>query len=419
MPDAHWLTAHLTTARPRALAALVRHFRDLDRAEDAFQDACLRAVRTWPHQGLPRDPAAWLILVGRNAGIDALRRTAPIDASVDVAALPIQCGSEEELAEALDRSHDRDDILRLMFMCGHPDLPLQDQLALALRVIAGLSVPEIARAFLVQSKTLGQRITRAKRKAASIGIRLETPSLKERMDRLNAVSLMIYLMFNEGYSATSGACHIRVALCEEAIRLARLLVTLFPGQSEAKGLLALCLLQHSRHGARVDADGRLVALELQDRRVWDQAMIAEGNILLEEALRSGKLGAYQIQAAIAATHCAARTAAETNWTEIERLYRALERLQPSPIVTLNRAVAIAQTEGTAAALALLETLREALAAYLPFHVALGGMLEAAGRTDEALRAYKAALRLEATDQGRRHLQSKLSELQIGRKHTAM
>lgn len=410
MSDEQWLTAHLATARPRVLAALVRYFRDLDRAEDAFQEACLRAVRRWPYQGLPRDPSAWLILAGRNAGIDALRRTAPIDANVDVAALPLAGGGEDDQIDALDRSRDRDDILRLMFMCCHPELPLHDQLALALKVIAGLSVTEIARAFLIQPKTLGQRLTRAKKKAASVGVKLDTPSLQARRERLEAVSLMIYLMFNEGYAATRGPHHIRIALCEEAIRLARLLVTLFPGQGESKGLLALCLLQHSRHAARIDAGGHLVGLEEQERRRWNTEMIAEANVLLDEALRGARPGPYQIQAAIAATHCAARSPAETNWAEIERLYLALEHLQPSPIIALNRAVAIAQLRGPAAALAVLDELEQELASYLPFQVTRAGLLAAAGRPADASQSYEAALQLEATEQERAFLKEKLQQL---------
>lgn len=405
-----WLRAHLITARPRVLAALLRRFRDLDKAEDAFQEACLRALKAWPQRGVPSDPAAWLILTGRNAGIDALRRTARLDRTVDVETLPLAAGGEDEMVEALDRSHDRDDILRLMFMCCHPDLTLQDQLSLALKVMGGLSVPEIARAFLVKPQTLGQRITRAKAKAASIGTKLETPSPQQRLERLNAVALMLYLMFNEGYAATGGEDHVRTALCEEAIRLARLLVSLFPAQSEAKGLLALFLFQHSRRAARIDGNGRLVALDRQDRSTWDRSMIAEGEVLLEEALRRGRPGPYQIQAAIAGTHCRANAPRLTDWAEIERLYRLLERLQPGPIVTLNRAVAIARTQGAERALALLEPLRDELAGYLPFHATQAGLLEEAGRTEDAAQAYERSLLIETTEQGRAYLRERLAAL---------
>jgi RNA polymerase sigma factor (sigma-70 family) len=264
-PAAH-IAAHLANARPRALAALTRHFRDLDLAEDAFQEAAARALVSWREKGLPRDPTAWLIFAGRNAALDRIRKDSRHRNYVMLSATDdYPSGNVElELADQIDMNELRDDILRLLFMCCQPDLAVADQLALALKVVGGFSVPQIAKALLVAPKAMEQRITRAKKKAAAIAADLDPPSMQQRGDRLNAVALMVYLMFNEGYSAGGGPDHIRTELCEEAIRLARLLLSLFPSQPELMGLLALCLIQHSRRTARLGTDGRLVPLDLQD-----------------------------------------------------------------------------------------------------------------------------------------------------------
>lgn len=404
------LDAILAAARPQVVAALTRRFRDLDRAEEGYQTACLRALASWPGKGRPRDPVAWLILVGRNAVIDELRREsrhAPLEAELTEAPL---ADAEAAAIARLEAEDYRDDILRLLFICCRPELPRSDQLALALKVVAGLSVQEIARAFLVRPKAMEQRLTRAKRKAAAAGISFDTPSVAERAQRLAAVSTLLYLMFNEGYSSAGNGAHLRAALCEDAIRLQRLLLRLFPGQSEVMGLLALCLFQHARARARLDTEGRIVLLEDQDRGLWDRYLIAEGRVLIEKALLKGRPGPYQIQAAIAGVHCAAAAPEATDWVEIERLYRALEQAQPSPVVTLNRAVAVAQLDGPAAALALIEPLAGALEGYLYFHGARAAWLEELGRVPEAAEAYGRALALCTTPAETAHLKARLAAL---------
>ncbi len=407
----HATGALIAAQRAKVVAALARHFRDVDLAEEAYQDAALRAVKNWPQQGNPRDPAAWLIMVGRNAIIDRLRkqkrfaeyaRDNPVEENAD--------DQETLLAEEIDLSGLRDDVLRLMFMCCHEELAVPDQLALALKVIAGFPVDKIARGLMIKPKAMEQRITRAKKKAAAVANRLDTPMLQERAQRLDAVSTMVYLLFNEGYSAGGGDLHIRTELCEEAIRLARLLLEMFPAQPEVMGLLALCLLQHSRWRARMDEDGGLIPLADQDRSKWDAEAIAEGRVLLEKALMRGRPGIYQIQAAIAATHCNAASDASTDWREIANLYGALYALQPTPIVALNRAVAVAKTEGEKSALDLIEPLAAQLDNYLYFHSTRASMLAAVGRKGEARAAYDRALGLEPTTAERAHIEGKIARL---------
>ncbi len=266
----------LMTARPQAVSALLRNFRDLDTAEEAFQEACLRALKTWPVNGPPRDPAAWLIFVGRNVALDALRRKRKEDVLPSEETISDIGDAEEQMAEHLDDAHYRDDILRLLFVCCDPVLPSNQQIALALRIVSGLTVKEIARAFLVGEAAMEQRITRAKRKIGESRVPFETPGAVERSERLAAVATVIYLIFNEGYSASGGAAHVRAQLCEEAIRLARLLLRLFSGEPEIMGLAALLLLQHARQRARLDAEGAIIVLEDQNRGLWDATMIAEG-----------------------------------------------------------------------------------------------------------------------------------------------
>ncbi len=406
------LGALLATKRTRVIAALARHFRDIDLAEDGYQDAALAALRNWPQKGLPHDPAAWLIKCGRNAAIDRLRKQKRLAEYQRDNPAETETGDHEAmLAEEIDLSGLRDDVLRLMFMCCHEELNLSDQLALALKVIVGFPVEKISRALVVKPKAMEQRITRAKKKAAATAASLHTPTLQERTARLNSVCTMVYLLFNEGYSAGGGDRHIRAELCEEAIRLARLLLELFPSQPEVMGLLALCLLQHSRRAARLNDEGELIELGDQDRSLWDHDAIAEGKVLLEKALLRGRPDAYQIQAAIAATHCNASSADETDWTEIAALYLALEELQPSPVIRLNRAVAVSKTEGAAAALTLVEPLGKALDAYLYFHTTYANMLLTLGRKTEARDAYRRALQLGPTAAERAQIDNKLRQLQ--------
>lgn len=407
------LGALLASQRAKVMAALTRYFRDVDIAEEAFQDAVLAATRNWSEKGTPRDPAAWLIMTGRNAAIDRLRKQKRFDQYVkDNPAEDDEEDHEARLAEAIDLSGLRDDVLRLMFMCCHEELAVADQLALALKVIVGFPVEKIGRALVVKPKAMEQRITRAKRKAASTVKRLDTPTLQERTARLNSVSTMVYLLFNEGYSAGGGDIHIRTELCEESIRLARLLLDLFPAQPEVMGLLALCLLQHSRRAARMNDQGELVPLAEQDRSLWDRDSIAEGKVLVEKALMRGRPGVYQIQAAIAATHCNAADDDTTDWRQIAALYGALEAIQPTPIVTLNRAVAVAKTEGEAAALAMIEPLAKDLDNYLYFHSTRASMLAATGHTGEARDAYLTALDLGPTAAERSHIEGKLARLRV-------
>src|ERR1700746_1039428 len=283
--DTAWIDAALTSARPQAVGALLRYFRDLDTAEEAFQNACLRALKSWPQNGPPRDAAAWLIMVGRNVAIDDLRRDKkqePLPADEAISDLG---DAEDALAERLDGSHYRDDILRLLFICCHPDLPPTQQIALALRIVSGLTVKQIARAFLVSDAAMEQRITRAKARVAKADVPFETPGAAERSERLAAVAAMIYLIFNKGYSASGDTADIRKPLSEEAIRLARLLLRLFPSEPEIMGLTALLLLQHARADARFDAQGALILLEDQDRTLWNQKLIVEGLALIDKAMR--------------------------------------------------------------------------------------------------------------------------------------
>ena len=409
--DTAWIATTLTASRPRAVAALLRYFRELDMAEEAFQEASLRALRHWPASGPPRDPLAWLIFVGRNAALDEVRRRGQHEPlPEDDALISDLDDTEAALVERLDQAHYRDDVLRLLFVCCHPELPLTQQIALALRIVSGLSVREIARAFLVGESAMEQRITRAKKRVASAGIPFDTPGRRERDERLAAVCTTVYLLFNEGYSASGGEEHVRTALCEEAIRLARLLLELFPGEPELMGLAALLLLQHARADARLDAGGMVVLLEDQDRARWNRALIAEGLALVEGALRQRRPGPYQLQAAIAATHAQAAHAGDTDWAEIDRLYAALETLQPSPVVTLNRAVAVHKLHGPQTALALTEPLAGALDGYFHFHGLQGALLMQLERADEARAAFARALGMARTAAEAAHIRTMLDRL---------
>ncbi len=410
MTDIAWIHAALTAARVQAIGALLRYFRDLDKAEEAFQEACLRALKTWPVNGPPRDPSAWLIMVGRNFGLDEARRRTKQQALPDEDLLTEEEDTQSDLAERLDNSQYRDDILRLLFICCHPDLPATQQISLALRIVSGLSVKEIARAFLVSEDAMEQRITRAKRRVAAAKVPFEAPGSVERSDRVAAVCAMIYLLFNEGYAATGGDAYLRTPLCEEAIRLARLLLRIFAADSEVMGLLALLLLQHARSAARLNENGEIVTLEDQDRAKWNREQIAEGIALIEKALRHNRPGPYLIQAAIASVHARAAKPEETDWRAIENLYLALERFQPSPVITLNRAVATSKTAGPEAALRIIEPLSERLDGYFYFHGARGALLMQIGRTEDARIAFDRAIALANTAAEAAHIRMHLDRL---------
>ena len=408
--DAAWIDAALTAARPQAVAALLRYFRDLDTAEEAFQDACLRALKAWPKNGPPRDPTAWLILVGRNAALDGVRKSsksAPLPPEELISDLE---DAEATLVDRLDGEHYRDDVLRLLFICCHPDLPATQQIAVALRIVSGLSVRQIARAFLVGESAMEQRITRAKRKVAEAGVAFEAPGPVERAERVAAVAAMVYLVFNEGYSAGGQELLTRGALCDEAIRLARLLLRLFPSEPEIMGLTALLLLQHARAPARFDADGAVVLLEDQDRSLWNARMIAEGLALIDKAVRHRRPGPYLVQAAIAAEHDRAERPEDTNWARIDLLDGDLEQLAPSPVVTLNRAVAVSKVAGPEAALAMIEPLAPKLSGYFHFFGLRGGLLLQLGRKDEARVAFDQAIALASTAAEAAHIRLHLDRL---------
>ncbi|UGV25498.1 RNA polymerase sigma factor [Rhodopseudomonas boonkerdii] len=411
MTDVAWIDAALTTARPQALGALLRYFRDLDTAEEAFQNACIRALKTWPQNGPPRDAAAWLIMVGRNTAIDDLRRSKrqqPLPD--DDRAISDLDDAESELADRLDGSHYRDDILRLLFICCHPQLPATQQIALALRIVSGLTVKQIARAFLVSEAAMEQRITRAKSAIAKNKVPFEAPGAPERSERLAAVAAMLYLVFNEGYSAGGESAGLRAPLCEEAIRLARLLLKLFPAEPEIMGLAALMLLQYARSSARFDANGAVILLEDQDRSLWNGKMIAEGLALIDKAMRHHRTGAYQIQAAIAALHARAATPADTDWAQIELLYGSLEILQPSPVITLNRSVAVSKVRGPQAALDMIAPLATKLANYFHFFGVQGAYLLQLGRNDEARESFNRAIALANTAAEADHIRKHIDRL---------
>ncbi|NGO41643.1 RNA polymerase sigma factor [Streptomyces sp. YC419] len=397
----------------QVVATLIRVTGDWDLAEECAQDAFAQALDRWPRDGVPRRPGAWLTTTARNRALDVLRREAVGAAKLrEVAVLARDDGPyDPDDEDDEDDSGVTDDRLRLIFTCCHPALPMEARVALTLRTLAGLTTPEIARAFLVPEATMAQRLVRAKRKIRNAGIPYRVPPAHLLPERTTGVLGVVYLLFNEGYAATSGADLLRTNLCAEAIRLARVLARLMPDEPEALGLLALLLLHDARQGTRVDAAGELVTLEDQDRTAWDRAAIDEGAALLETALRRGRPGPYQIQAAIAACHTTAATAEETDWADIAALYGELRHFVPSAVVELNRAVAVGMAEEPEAGLALLAELEKAgdLAGYHLLPATRADLLRRMGRTGEAAEAYARALDLVENDAERRFLEKRLAE----------
>ena len=394
----------------RILATLIRLLGDFDLAEEAMHEAFAAALSLWPRSGVPDNPRPWLISTARFKAIDTLRRRARFDASQDelVRYLEAQWSSAERSNE---EDSVEDDRLRLIFTCCHPSLPPEAHVALTLREVCGLTTEEIAKAFLITPRTLAQRIVRAKAKIRDTPIRYEVPSPQELPERLDAVLQVIYLVFNEGYSAAAGAEVTRAELTGEAIRLGRLLSELLP-EPEVIGLLSLMLLQESRHAARTSPAGELILLENQDRSLWNREQIAEGVALVERALKSHRFGSYTLQAAIAAVHAEAESAAVTDWRQIVALYNRLARIQPSPVVELNRAVAIAMRDGPGVGLALIDAVlaHGELANYYLAHSARADMCRRLGRIAEARSSYEKALALTQQEPERKFLQERLRQL---------
>jgi len=410
MPSDAEIAAVFRQESGRIVATLIRMTGDWDLAEECVQDAFARALERWPRDGVPHRPGAWLTTTARNLALDRLRRSA-----VEAAKLR-EAAELREFSERDGESGDSgisDDLLRLIFTCCHPALALEARVALTLRTVAGLSTAEIARAFLVPEPTMAKRLARAKQKIRNAGIPYRVPPGHLLPERLGGVLGVLYLLFSEGYAATAGADLVRQGLCAEAIRLAGTLADLMPDEPEVRGLRALMLLHDARRAARLDDAGDLILLEDQDRGSWDADRVAEGTRLLDTALRRGRPGPYQVQAAIAACHATAASAGETDWAQIALLYGRLVMMIPSPVVELNRAVAVAMADGPAAGLALVEHLAGAgaLASYHLLPATRAHLLRRLDRTDEAAAAYREALALAPTDVERRYLTRRLAETQ--------
>ncbi len=402
----------------RAIATLIRVLGDFDLAEEAVQDAFTAALETWPTRGVPDNPGAWITTTARNRAIDRLRRRKRLTEKIDT--LAREATTEADLRAidpepAEDAMHIADDRLRLIFTCCHPALAMDSRVALTLRVLGGLTTPEIARAFLLPEPTLAQRLVRAKRKIRAAGIPYRVPPPELLAERLDGVLHVLYLVFNEGYSATSGDSLVRRELSTEAIRLTRVVDLLMPGEPEVLGLLALMLLHDARREARVGAAGELILLDDQDRSRWDHDRIAEGQALIERALRIGRPGPYQVQAAIAALHDEARTPASTDWTQIASLYRALGAMVPSPVVELNLAVAVAMTDGPAVGLAMMDGIAASgeLEQYPYLHAARADLLRRLDRWTEAETAYRRAIVLTTNGAEQAYLARRLAEAIAG------
>jgi RNA polymerase sigma-70 factor, ECF subfamily len=398
----------------RILSTLIRLLGDFDLAEEMLQEAYATAMQKWPTDGVPANPRAWLVSAARNKAIDRLRREKRFDTKRDEIARHTELSAQLG-ADSADANGEMfpDDRLRLIFTCCHPALPREAQVALTLQTVCGVTTEEISRAFLVPLATMAQRLVRAKRKIRDAGIPYRVPSQEDLRERLDAVLLVVYLIFNEGYLASSGDALIRRELCAEAIRLGRVLCQLLPQQTEAQALLGLMLLHDSRRDARVGNDGELILLEEQDRSLWHGEQIAEGTRLTESALRSGAAGAYAVQASIAALHANAKTPKDTDWRQIAELYDILLRDNPSPIIEVNRAVAVGMGCSLEEGLELLDDLEErgALAEFHLLPVARADLLRRLGRTAEAAEAYRRALALATNDVERRFLRRMLAKLE--------